>query len=206
MAEPIQNPRVAQALQSAFNIVGRLRPQLEEFVVPTVLLGDLGQNQPPYVSRHAVFNVSAAAGGVGNRFTARFEVPAGALARVDRIHLQSSVNPNNLRVHFPGNAATIAAQATVSPKRYADGRLLPGSATPSAPASVFTHGAPAAALGTVDAAYRLPTENGGMIDLRPNGWFVGTGVQGLVGFMELQLSVANTAVVGAIEVTEFILV
>lgn len=51
MSQPIQRPDVSQRLQELFRLVGRVRPSLEEYVIPTVQVADLGVAAAPPVRR-----------------------------------------------------------------------------------------------------------------------------------------------------------
>lgn len=63
MSKQIQTPEVGSALQSLFKLVGRVRPQLEEYVMPVVLVGDVGAASPPAVRRiYRAGGLTAAAG------------------------------------------------------------------------------------------------------------------------------------------------
>lgn len=51
MSKPVQNPEAGSALQRLFNLVGRVRPSLEEYIIPTVQIADLSLRSEPPVSR-----------------------------------------------------------------------------------------------------------------------------------------------------------
>ena len=183
MSQPIQNPVVGSLLQKAFNLQGRVRPTLEEFVVPVVSLGDLSTGAEPPVVRRASCGIIQAAV-VGQSFTARFEVPGGVLAVIRSLRLYCDGTARRLRVFHAGNAASIAAPATGADHGYCDGRLLAGSGITQTPAGQCFFGTQAASLVTVNAQY--PVSVDGLVYDDP-GWVVGTGAGGVFGFLELQI-------------------
>lgn len=200
MAIPIQNPLVGSVLHRAFALQGRVAPQLEEFVVPTVSLGDLSLSLGPSVVRHAaaVINMSPV---VGERPILRFESIPATICVVRSVSLRTGT-ANNWTVHFPGTAAVLGALATVSTKSFTDGRLLPG--TPSGaqrPSGVLTTGTQVAAFATNHFQTTIPAE--GLVYRPPGGWVVGTGHPSLTGFLEMQVVGTNLTVAGGLEWDEY---
>lgn len=204
MTLDIGNPRIAEALQQAFQLQGRIRPVLEESVLPVVVLGDLGEGQAPATSRRATALINETAT-VGERFVMRFEMIPGTIGVVRQINLRASVDFTNFSWVNRGNAAVLGALATTAAKGFMDGRILPGSGKPQQPAGVLTTGTQIGALlggvgqidlGTEGIRYTIP---GG-------GWVVGTGAPGLFGFLEFQIATNNILVEGSIEWDEYPLV
>lgn len=202
MAQPIQDPTVGVTLQKLFSLQGRVRPALEEFIIPTVVVADLSPAAAPPIRRRAgAFNAHAAV--VGEFFTLRFEMPATTFAVVRRIMVSAAVG-GDLLFNFPGNAATLAALASTAGKSFIDGRLLPGAPSGAQlPAGVVTSGTQAAALTPTPFAW--PRATGEVSNIEPTGWVVG-GFPSLTGFLEMQLDVANTGVAWSLEWDEYQLV
>lgn len=200
MAQPIQDPTVGVVLQGLFKLQGRVRPALEEFIIPTVQVADISQGARPATRRRAVAGIAQAAV-AGQVFQARFEIPGGMIAVIRRINLSSTTGAMNIRFNFPGNAASIAALAGVSAKAFTDGRLLPGAPSGAQqPAGVLTFGTNAAALATTQAVFRLfATQE---LVIYPD-WVVGTGHPQLVGFLEFESNTANAQVAGSVEWDEY---
>ncbi|GMR14273.1 MAG: hypothetical protein BMS9Abin29_2518 [Gemmatimonadota bacterium] len=200
MAKEIGTPLPGDILTRAFQVKGRVRPMLEEFIIPTVLLGDLSQAFGPSIGRGAIAHISIGAT-VGELFTGRFESIGGTICVIKRIFLQSSTANQNLRFGFRGNAATIVALATTPAKTFTDGRLLAGAPWGAqTPSGVLTTGTQIAALGTQQGQIRMPADG---ILLENLGWVVGTGDPALLGFFEFQVSIANATVLGFFEWDEY---
>jgi len=200
MAQPIQDPTVGGALQALFSLQGRVRPALEEFIVPTVRIADLSQGATPAISRHAsaAFNQAAVA---GEHAQLRFEMIPGALAVIRRLHLVADTD-TMIRINFPGNAATLGALGTVAAKGFTDGRVLAGSpGGEQNPAAVLTYGTAVAPLGAFQVFFQaLATEE---VNIEPRGWVVGTGRPDLYGFLELDTYSLNVQLRGSIEWDEY---
>jgi len=188
MAQPIQDPTVGMALQALFKLQGRVRPALEEFVLPTVVVASIAENSPPAAAGAAVlrFAQGAVAGEYG---TWRFEVPGGSFAEVTRLTGQIGAN-GFIRLHFPGNAATIGPLAHTANKGFIDGRIINARGQP---ASVLTYSTQAAALGSYEWVYPVTANQTFSIDM-PQGLIVGTGDESTFGFLEGQFSAVNTAI------------
>lgn len=84
MSQPIQDPGVGTALQRFFRLVGRVRPSLEEYVIPVVSVGDISQNSEPAVSRLCI--AQEFTGSVAPDFpTFRIEAQAGTVVRLRKL-------------------------------------------------------------------------------------------------------------------------
>jgi len=190
MAQPIQDPTVGSALQRLFNLQGRVRPALEEFIIPTVQVAALEGHAPPPVTGLASCTAYVAAT-AGEYATLRFEVPGGILAELLEINVTAAAD-GSLSLANRGNAATVAGLAGTATKGYLDGRLLPGSTFQGNPAGVLTYGTQAALI--IGTPWIVRLQNGVPRTFAlPRGLVLGTGVSGAYGFLELQFNVANAA-------------
>lgn len=196
MAQPIQNPGVGVALQRYFNLVGRVRPQLEEFVIPTVSVGDLAGGGPPAVSASAQSRLVVAAGGAGQLANIRFDVPGGIVAVVKKVNFRAGAASTILG--RPGS--TFAAPATAGTARLTDGRLLEQGVT--SPACNIFGGTSAA--GVAGHTWRLPFDPAveSSVIYEPD-WVIGSGRAGQFGFFEWSLDVANTELQMVLEWIEY---
>lgn len=207
MALQINNPLVGQLLQRAFQLQGRVAPRLEEFIIPTISLGDLSESFPPDVVRHATLEFSEAAES-GERFVGRFETVPSTIAVITRLVLKCSVATAEFSCSFVGNAATLLALANTADKSFTDGRLLAGAPTGAqAPASVFTHGTQVGGLAGFQFRQAFsPLDSGSILILEPKNWVIGTSGGSLFGFWEMQVALSNAVVNGSIEWDEYALV
>lgn len=201
MTQPIQDPSVGVTLQNLFNLQGRVRPSLEEFVVPTVQIADLSGYARPPVTRRAtcLINQNPVA---GERFVMRFEAIPGTICVLRRIRVAPSTQ-GNFSWQFVGNAATLGALGTTAVKSFADGRLLTGN--PSGlqrPSGVLTTGTQVGGLATPQGQAIAPV-TGLVLDIPDPGWVVGTGNPSLFGFFEAQIATVNITVVGSMEWDEY---
>ncbi len=180
MSKPIQNPRVADALAREYNLVGRVRPILDEVVIPTVLVGDVRATLP---ARRRTAMASFTQGAVAGEFGGfRLEIPPGMIVSLDGWWTLGG--GNNLRVNL--GAAQLTAPANTANETFLDAMF----AAQGTPACALTFGTQVAAIA---AAARL--------DLVPNFGpqtfpvpLIGQGLQGAFGFIEFQEVTANTAI------------
>lgn len=200
MAIPIQTPSVGTALQAAFGLQGRVRPYLEESIIPVVTLGDLGQGSAPYIRRHAAASWQQAA--VAAEYPSiRIEAIPGTIAVITNVRAFAGA-AGNFRFGFPGNAASLAAQANTAAKGFTDGRILTGAPSGAqAPASVMTFGTAAALVAPYQSLMRVQANVPQAIE--PVGWVIGTGSNGLYGFLEIQFDQANNVCHGTVEWDEY---
>jgi len=193
MAQPIQDPTVGSALQALFSLQGRVRPALEEFIIPTVRVADLSRGASPPLSRICSAAIAGIAAVVGELATVRFEVPPTLLAEI--LSIRYAFNAvGGLKISFPGNAAAVSGLgSTVLPTRQGliDGRV----ANQAQPAAVITYGTQAGSLSPYQYFEQTwATNQTTHVDL-PSGIVVGTG-RSNYGFMEMQWNPANTQVAG----------
>lgn len=195
MAKQIQNPTVGDVLRQAFDIKGRVSPLLEEFVVPTVLIGDLGRGAPPAFIRHAVARFSQGAV-VGQRAVWRFEMPGGMIAVMRRFWYRP-VGSNGSIVTFFGSS--IAPPAGTATKVFTDGRL----AGQNNPAGVLTFGTQVGNLATNQFVINAVQDPDAFAFEPPAGWVVGSGIAGQFGFLEQNFSVDNIGIDVVMEWDEY---
>lgn len=197
MGQAIQRPDIGAALQRYFALVGRVRPELEEFVLPVVSVGDLAAGGAPPVVRRVTASFSQAAV-AAQVFQARFEIPGSMLAVIRQVNINAPGGAAlNIRFHQAGNVATIGAQANTAPKSFTDGRLLEENQLAG---GVLTFGTQAAALATTESLYRVYAAQS--LVLTPD-WVVGTGRADLFGFLEFESNTANAAVAGTLMWDEY---
>jgi hypothetical protein len=201
MPQPIQNPALGQVLQRAFNLVGRVRPYLDEVIVPVVSLGELGEGSAPPVIRSAAAQYTLGGGGAGTFQVGRFEIPGNNIATIDRIAVTAAAQTYFLINH----GSSITAPANTADKAYKDGRLLEVGETP---AGVVTYENAAAVLGTLQERYLVDNlvQPGLVVPFPPGKTIVGSGRPGQFGFLEWGLLAANTAIRLTIHWTEYQLV
>lgn len=198
MAQEIQTPVPGSLLTDAFGLRGRVRPFLEEFIIPVISLGDLSLSIAPGVVRHATALINEAAA-VGERWVGRFEAPAGVIAVIRQISLRSAGGLTTVSMRFPGSSPSITPANTCT-KGFVDGRLLTGSGTSQTPACTLLSGTQVAALANPSFQTSLPAE--GLVYLPPGGWVVGGGANA-PGYMEMNVVGNNQACLGGIEWDEY---
>lgn len=204
MAKDINNPLVGELLQRAFDLKGRVRPSLEEFIVPTISLGDLSLSLGPSIKRHAACRVAQAAVS-GQRFVFRFEAIPGTICVITRVFFHSAAGATEFAGAFVGNAATVSGLGSTALKGYTDGRLLPGTpfGAPVQPSGVVTFGTQVGPGGIL-ALFSIQVPAAGLVYEPPPGtWVVGTGGSSLFGFLEGFLALNNTLVTGGFEWDEY---
>lgn len=193
MAKSVQNPRVAEALHQEYDLVGRVRPLIDEVIVPTVLVGDLRQPTAT-VARSASAFLQVAAGGAGTFTIVRFETPPGIIARVEAIRINPGAN-TDINVHW---GSSVAAPTQFGTKTFTDGRLRVQNQTPAAVlAGDNTYVAALAAFEWKEPL--TPGASGKAMQLPP--FQIGDNVD--FDFVEFQLAVANTLVQFSMYWTEF---
>lgn len=185
MGIPINNPVVSTLLQRAFGIQGRLRPQLEESIVPTVSLGDLSEGSEPPITRHV--SVFGAIGlEVNERPIWRLEVPGNVIAVLTRLNFRAATAQDVL-VHWGASLSAGAFPGTMTTTGYTDERLQSDQGGAQIPAAVVLTGTQVATIAS-EARIRInpPPDDK---DFFPKGWVCGTGRPGQFGFIEFSASV-----------------
>lgn len=98
MSKPIQTPRPGQALQAEFDTQGRIRPALDEHVIPTAVVADVSEYFGPR-QQHAASGGESVSAGVG-------EYPAFRLYNRITLGDQRFVMPKRLTIRV-GTAMTL---------------------------------------------------------------------------------------------------
>lgn len=199
MAQPIQTPQVGSALQELFRLQGRVRPALEEFIIPTVQVGDLTFGSAPAKRRHVTtfFNVPAV---VGERPVWRWEIPGGIIGALTSFWVEPpAATPGSVSVFFGSSIAAPATQAVAS---YSDGRILRAGELPAGVVSFGTQVGALAARTWEKRAQPTPDSR----TWETPGWILGTGVPGQFGFIEFACNLLNASVNVCMEWDEFQLV
>lgn len=187
MPTKIQRPGVAEALTRAFGIVGRMRPALDEVIVPTVSIGDLSRGGPPPAARQSVSSFTAAAVPTEKLFW-RLDVPPNMIAVIEAITLHAT-GACNLKVNFPGNAAILPAGPNAANESLTDGRVAGQFAGPGC---ALTWGSGPGGLGTAWSyqQYLGPASDPPVV-IRPHpAWVVGSD-EGNYQFLEMALDTIN---------------
>lgn len=183
MAKTIQNPDVAQQLQKLFGLVGRVRPALDDVVVPVVQVGDLSAGgNPPFVRRAAASHGIAA---VPAEYPSwKFEIPAGIGALITKVYAEGpGTAPRELWVNF-NDADPGVIYANTATSQFADQRV--GSSTPAGRLHYDTQ-----APGW--ATYRFKIPGNGVttpIIVTNPGWVV-AGIDNAPGYLNFQGETVN---------------
>ena len=195
MALPIQDGGlIATRLQKLLGIQGRVRVNLEEFILPTIQVADLGRGALPPERRHVSARFDQAAV-IAESCVVRLEAIPSTILVVTDIHITPIGNTGFLLGNF---TSTIAAPPNIAIKQFTDNRLTQDQ---EKPAGVLAFGTQNANLGIIPWMAQLEAD----IDnhFQPEGWVVGSGVPGQFGFLELQVNIANTRAIGSIEWDEY---
>ena len=204
MGKIIQRPGIAERLVDFFRLTGSVQLELEEFVQPNVIVGDLSQAGTPPKRRHASAQFAQGAV-VAEFFQARLEAPPGVLLDIKRLSFSASA----VRVFVGFDRSFAPPPATPIIPQFTDGRLRDVAAVPSAALLIGTGGAGLAPAWSimVDRTILLETE------FYPKGWLIGVGettdpVTGSgIPFSTLEFSadVVNVGMRMAIEWDEYLL-
>lgn len=173
MPKQVQNPNVSRQLVEQFGVVGRMRPSLDEIIVPVVTVADLGRGAPPPTSRQAT--AFAAAGTLAGEYaTFQLSVPAGIGARIDRL-IYWPTTAGLLRVRFDADG-TLAPWSNSSNGFWTDGRVESDRA-----AGVLSYDSTA---GFAQQRFVAPAPTTGLF-LEDVGWVIAgvNGSEGVVQFM-----------------------
>lgn len=205
MTWEIQNPRAGQTLTQAFDLKGRVRPELEEFIVPVVQVASLDMGAPPAIQRTCTYYATQDAV-AGQRFAFQLAVPPGTISVIKRIMLYGlPAAPRVLFARFAGATATLSTPGTVAGSCFTDGRLAQTGVQPSSTLHSGTR-----VSNVADADWALPlylnevTWNSAAREFIPNwGWVVGSGNTEDSGFLEGTFDYVNTAIAMTLETEEF---
>lgn len=205
MTYEIQNNRPAAALTEAFDLKGRVRPELEEFIVPTVLVADVSQNSPPAIQR-AVTAYWSQAAAIGQRSCFQFHCPGGTLAKIKRISFFSTglTAADAWFLLFSGSTLAGGISGSTATSSFTDGRL---QQTGVAPSCSITYGTRVSA---VPADWAIPlfmtdqTYGSAQVAFEPQwGWVVGSGLQGITSYIEASFDGVNMPSASVMEWEEF---
>lgn len=205
MTLEIQNPRAGQALTDAFDLRGRVRPELEEFIVPVVTVGSLDMGLPPAVQRSVTYYAAQSAV-AGKRFVFQLAVPPGVITVIKRLLLFGiTSSPRPLLARFAGGTSGITTPATTAGSCFTDGRLAQTGVEPS---SKLYYNTQTDNISGSDWALPLylnnATWNSGAREFVPNGgWVVGSGNTQEPGYFEGTFDFVNTAIHMTLETEEF---
>jgi len=206
MTLEIQNPRAGAALTDAFDLKGRVRPELEEFIVPTVTVADVSQSSPPGIQRTATAYFSQAAVG-GQRACFQMIVPGGTLARIRRVSFFSADSlsqPDAWFLLFSAETAALGKPAVQATSSFTDGRLQQTGVVPSAQVWFGTKVSTLSADWALPLFYQDQTTGASSNSYEPTaGWVVGSGVAGVASYLEGAFDEVNEAQTAVLEWEEF---
>lgn len=206
MTLEIQNPRAGAALTDAFDLKGRVRVELEEFIVPTVIVADVSASSPPGVQRtvSAYWSKDAVA---GQRACFQLSCPGGTLAVIKRLSFFSTAvtAPDAWFIVLPGSTIDGGISAEVAVKAFTDGRLQETGVEPSC---VVTFGTRVSNVSAADWAIPLflPDATTGAAEavFEPSwGWVIGSGKAGVTSYLEGSFDGVNMPMTGVIEWEEY---
>lgn len=197
MSFRIQTPQVGTQLQAIFRLNGRVNPELEEFIVPTIQVADLAIAFAPPERRHV--SARSGAGAVsGERFVFRLECPPGMLIDVRRLWMSPNGTAGRVLINFTGPPSSSPSNSSTA--AFTDGRLSQRSETPAGIILMDTQ------VGNITSGSQfiddVPTAPANW-DYRPTGWILGSGVSAVSTFMEGNFTVDNLAVDFAMEWDEY---
>ncbi len=193
MGMPIGDPTIGAALQKLLALRGRVVIGMEEFIVPTVQVADIGSGAAPAVTGAA--SAQGLVGAVAAEFaTWRFEVPGSLVAKIQAIDVMVS-GATQINASW---TATGPSQAVVSSKDFTDGRLLQLG---QRPAGVLTQGTQVGAIAPINWRAQLEANVGRRFEFQH--WLLGSGAPAQFGFLEFQAGSVNLAGILSIEWTEY---
>jgi len=191
MPLPIQNARASTALHKEFNLVGRYRPQLDEVVVPVVVIANVeGEAAPPLIRRAYARGTQSAVANEKGMY--RLEVPPGMVCVITK-----------MRTAFSGSytlgfgPAQIATMAGTSIESFLDNRL---TLTGQVPAAALTFDTQVASIG---GPKKRLLSSSTVIGPSWEPMIVVAGLNGAFGFFELQLNSTNQTLEMEWEWTEY---
>lgn len=200
MPKQINTPIPGELLRREFGLVGRIRPALDEVIVPVVNIADLATAGGLPLERTCVARFTQSAV-VGERFVAQLVVRPNTLIRLRTLSAWSDTNNTNLKLHH-GNKlpATPGTQAEV---RYTDGRLLiPTFLNPAVFPTFDTATAANALVADYEEWYRLATANQ-MYQVDLSHIVVGSDDSTSNGFLEFEANQDNTGFSMSLTWTEY---
>lgn len=212
MTLEIQNNRAGAALTDAFDLKGRVRVELEEFIVPTVVVADISHSSPPGIQRTASAYWSKAAVS-GQRACFQLTCPGGTLAVIKRLSFFSTAAtaPDAWFIVMPGSTIDGGISGEIAEKEFTDGRL---QETGVAPSCVVTFGTRVSNISVTNWAIPLLGDanaewgagNSAAVEavFEPKwGWVIGSGKAGVTSYLEGSYDGVNMPMTGVIEWEEY---
>lgn len=194
----IQSPDVATRVRNFFGIKGKYRPEVEEFIVPTIQVGDLSVPGLPPITRHASvgFDVGAV---VGEYFTFRLLAPEGVLCVITDLNLVPALAGagSHIRASFVTLAGLAPAAAGFTDHRLTSGQRFPIE-VPAAQAAVGTFVMPIAPI-----IWRTILTDNEDNHIEPKGWVIGTGKPGVGASLMIQSAALNLRIHGSVQWDEY---
>jgi hypothetical protein len=195
MPVKIQSPDVARRVAEFFGIRGKYTPAVEEFIIPTIQVGDLSISGVPPVSRHASVAFTVA-GVAAEGFNFRLLAPGGVLCVITDIILLPA-NIASFSASFTLQAAAGALVPAFTDSRLTLGQLFPEN-VPAAVCEANTVGAP-----LVNISWRSRTTPNVAIHFQPKGWVIGTGKEDVDAALMLQCETDDLHVYGSVGWDEY---
>lgn len=195
MAIKIQTPDVARRVARFFGIRGKYLPQVEEFIVPTILIGDLSVAGPPPIARHAscAFSIT----GVAARYsTVRLIAPIGVLCVLTDVYMHPQLT-SYLTMGLMAGGAAPALVPTFTDTRLVD----PPRGSPETPAALVSSEARVAILTPI--SWRAYAVTGFNNHYQPRGWVIGPARAGVAMELTIQLNGQDNDANGSIEWDEY---
>lgn len=196
MTVKIQSPDVARRVAEFFGIRGKYVPSVEEFIIPTLQVGDLSVAGAPPISRHAsvAFDVAAHA---TQKFTLRL-FAQGVLCVITDIRL---IPVSGGGAHIRAAFSTGAAPTPLAPG-FTDHRITAGVLHPAQVPGALV-GASTAASNITPIVWRSILTDVVDNHYQPRGWVIGTDKQGGSGSLMLQTGSNNVRIHGSLEWDEY---
>lgn len=196
MPVKIQSPDVARRIAEFFGIRGKYLPEVEEFVIPTLQIGDLSVAGVPPVGRHAsvAFDVAAHA---TQKWTFRLYAEGLLCVITDFRLIPVAGGGAHVRASFAGGPAPAPLTPGFIDHRITDGQLFPAQV----PGAIV--GASTQASNINPIIWRSALAD--LVDnhYQPKGWVIGSDKQGGNGALMLQIGSNNVRCHGSVEWDEY---
>lgn len=191
----IQTPVVGQLLAREFGLVGRVRPKLDEIIIPVVNVADLAKGSGLPLRKVATAQWQQVAV-VGEYFVAQMVVRPGTLVQLHKLLIRTD-QTTSLVIHH-GNALAVAP-ASLATYRYMDGRLLAPEFI--SPQTQVLYDTQAAALATYEERYYQVQNQ--LVTYTWDGVVVGADGPDTFGYLEIGCTAANCLVQATLFFEEF---
>lgn len=174
MAQDIGVPGLGAALQELLRLQGRVRPQFDEIIIPTITVADLSHCAAPTVCRSVVSRMDCLK--VAGRYPSiRLDAQEGVIAQIKHIWILAESADTRWGAIYEGAAVAAGSSTVVS--TFADGRLrgpsVPGPPTPGVQAQAGTG---PSVVSNPPWQRQAGTAPG--IDYAPERWIIGGGQAG----------------------------